>query len=428
MRHIEVLVPNEHRDPVLEVLREENIDYVLTDETSGREAGSVVRFPLPTQAVEEVLSTLRDAGLEEDRYTVVGTAESARTRNFSDLEARFVEGGEDDDRIAHEEIRAKALDMTPDAKTYYSMTLLSAVVATAGLLLDSPAIVVGSMVIAPQVGSALTASVGVVLGDREMARDGVTAQVYGLLLAIVGALVFGGFLRAAAFVPSALDVTTVSQIGKRASPGLLSLAVAIAAGAAGAFGLATALPVSLVGVMIAAAIIPAAAAVGIGLAAGNPVVALGAASLLVVNALAINLVGVATLRLLGYRGRESPGENGDTLGVAKKTAVVGLVLAVTAGAGFALSQQMAYENAVNREVQDVLGQQRYGELELVSVQTEYNDRGVFDPGQQVTVEVSRPVDVPYPDLAATVAERLDRRLDQRVTVEVQFVERQRSTS
>ncbi len=36
------------------------------------------------------------------------------------------------------------------------------------------------------------------------------------------------------------------------------------AGAAGAFGLATALPVSLVGVMIAAALIPAAAAIGVG--------------------------------------------------------------------------------------------------------------------------------------------------------------------
>lgn len=428
MRHIEVLVLDEHQDAVLEVLHEENIDYVLTDETSGRENASVVRFPLPTQAVEEVLSTLREAGLEDDRYTVVGTAESARTQNFGDLEARFVAGKEDDDRIAHEEIRAKALDMTPDSRTYYTMTLLSAVVATAGLLLNSPAIVVGSMVIAPQVGSALTASVGVVLGDREMAKNGITSQVYGLVLAVVGALVFSGFLRAASFVPPALDVTTVSQIGKRASPGLLSLAVAIAAGSAGAFGLATALPVSLVGVMIAAAIIPAAAAVGIGVAAGNPVMAAGAASLLIVNALAINLVGIATLRLLGYRDHESPGESSEKMDTVKKVAAIGLVLTVTAGAGFAMSQQMAFENSVNREVQDVLEQNRYGQIELESVETEYNDRGVFDPTQKVTIQVSRPADVRYPQLAPSVAERLDRQYDQRVVVEVQFVERQRAKS
>ena len=428
MRLIEVLVPDERRDGVLAVLDEENIDYVLTAEESGRGAASVVRFPLPTQAVEGVLSNLREAGLEDDRYTVVASAESARTRNFSELEDRFVAGGEEDDRIAHEEIRAKAMDMTPDPLTYYAMTLLSALVATAGLLLDSPAIVVGSMVIAPQVGSALTASVGAVLGDRKMAFDGLASQAYGLALAIIGALVFGGFLQAAAFVPPMLDVTTVSQIGKRASPGLLSLAVAIAAGSAGAFGLATALPVSLVGVMIAAAIVPAAAAVGIGLAAGRPVVALGALSLLVVNALAINLMGIVTLRLLGYRSRDVPDDERNGVSLARKVVAVGLVLAVTAGAGVAMAQQMAFENAANREVQDVLAQNRYAELELSSVETEYNDRGLFDPAQEVTVAVSRPSNAPYPRLAESVADSLADRLGQRVRVEVQFVERQRATS
>ncbi|MFC4551398.1 MULTISPECIES: TIGR00341 family protein [Halorussus] len=428
MRLIEVLVPDERRDGVLTVLDEENIDYVLTAEESGREAASVVRFPLPTQAVEGVLSNLREAGLEDDRYTVVASAESARTRNFSELEDRFVAGGEEDDRIAHEEIRAKAMDMTPDPLTYYAMTLLSALVATAGLLLDSPAIVVGSMVIAPQVGSALTASVGAVLGDRKMAFDGLASQAYGLALAIVGALVFGGVLQAAAFVPPALDVTTVSQIGKRASPGLLSLAVAIAAGSAGAFGLATALPVSLVGVMIAAAIVPAAAAVGIGLAAGRPVVALGALSLLVVNALAINLMGIVTLRLLGYQSRDVPDDGRDRMSLARKVVAAGLVLAVTAGAGVAMAQQMAFENAANRQVQDVLAQDQYAELELSSVETEYNDRGLFDPAQEVTVVVSRPSNVPYPRLAEEVADSLADRLGQRVRVEIQFVERQRATA
>jgi len=88
------------------------------------------------------------------------------------LEERYVNGEEVDDSIAREEIRTRALNMTPSRLTYYAMTVLSAVVATAGLLLDSPAIVVGSMVIAPQVSAALTGTVGVVLDDREMVRAG----------------------------------------------------------------------------------------------------------------------------------------------------------------------------------------------------------------------------------------------------------------
>jgi uncharacterized hydrophobic protein (TIGR00341 family) len=426
MRIIEVLVPDSSRDDVLAVLRDKRVDYVLTAEDSDREA-SVVRFPLPKQAVETVLDRLRDAGLSEDDYTVVAAAESAQTPHYDELEEKYVEGSEEDSRIAHEEIRATALDMTPDDTTYYAMTLLSAVVATAGLLLDSPAIVVGSMVIAPLVGSAMTASVGVVMNDREMVRQGGAAQLYGLAIAVVGALVFTGLLRVAGVVPAALDVTTIAQVTKRASPGLLSLVVALAAGAAGAFGLATALPVSLVGVMIAAAIVPAAAAVGIGLAAGHLEVALGAGSLLVANTLAINVVGVVVLRLFGYRQAHAP-DNLRPAGRTVRIATTALVLLTAAAAGAVLFQQMAFENTANEAVGEALDRQRYADLELRAVQAEFNDRGAFDSSQRVTVVVARPTDSPYPNLADEIARQLARRIDQRVSVEVEFVERQRATA
>lgn len=76
------------------------------------------------------------------------------------------------------------------------------------------------------------------------------------------------------------------------------MAVDLCAGAAGALRLATALPVSLVGVMIAAALIPAAAAVGI--ARSIPSVAVDAIVLLVVNVTTINLTGAPVLWWLGY--------------------------------------------------------------------------------------------------------------------------------
>jgi uncharacterized membrane protein len=50
--------------------------------------------------------------------------------------------------------------MSPNTVADYVLTLLSAVVALSDLLLDFSAIVVGSMVIAPQVGSSLGAATG----------------------------------------------------------------------------------------------------------------------------------------------------------------------------------------------------------------------------------------------------------------------------
>jgi uncharacterized hydrophobic protein (TIGR00341 family) len=445
MRLIKLLVSEESRSTVLDVLETENIDFVVTKDASERGGDVLVEFPLPTQAVEYVMTELREAGVDDREYTVIASAETAKTRNYHELEDRFVAGVEEDDAVAREEIRAKALDMHRNKLTYYSMTLFSALVAAAGLLMDSPAVVVGAMVIAPQVGSALIAGVGISLNDRRMIRMGFTQQLFGFAAAIAGAFVLGLVLQSGQIVTAVLDVSTIGQITKRISPGLLSVLVALCAGAAGAFGLATALPVSLVGVMIAAALIPAAAAVGIGMAWGLPSVALGAILLLTVNAVAVNVSAFLVLWYLGYRpeawapeersatnGAEaadptsgSGNDGGDGFGAYVPAAIaLASLLVVFVGAGGMLAGQVAFDNAVNTAVEDAMEQEEYAELELASVRTEVGMIRVLDRTPEVSVVVRRPADVPYPDLAETVRQQVQQETDREVHVSVEFVEGQ----
>ncbi len=49
-----------------------------TKETSDDEAAWLLQFPLLPEAVDEVLDDLEATGLDADRYTVVGNAETAR--------------------------------------------------------------------------------------------------------------------------------------------------------------------------------------------------------------------------------------------------------------------------------------------------------------------------------------------------------------
>lgn len=425
MRLIKLLVAEDSLDSALDVLEAENIDHVVTKEATERRNTVLVEFPLPTQAVEYVMNELREAGLDDREYTVIASAETAKTRNYHELEDRFVAGVEEDDSVAPEEIRAKALDMHRNAFTYYAMTIFSAIVAAAGLLLDSPAVVVGAMVIAPQVGSALISSVGMALDDRRMIWLGFRDQFVGLGLAIVGAFVFGISLKNGQIVTSVLDVSTVGQISKRISPGLLSMSVAFCAGAAGAFGLATALPVSLVGVMIAAALIPAAAAVGIGLAWGLPSVAIGALVLLVVNAVAVNLAGFLVLWYFGYRPIDWEDDVGDgstsTLRQYAPT-IVGLVVLVStfAVAGGLVATEISFTNDVNTAVEDVMENDRYSELELTQVQTEVQLAQYVGETPQITIVLSRPAGEAYPGLADTFQERIERETNEQVNVQVEF--------
>lgn len=449
MRLLQVLVDTEHLEDVLDALHDEDIDPVVfsvaedqqfdrhldgdsdhRDDALGRK---MVQFPVPTEAVDRIRDTITSSGIDEE-YLVIVNAETAATPHYETLVDRYMEGTEEEERISNKEIRTKVRGLNPRPTTYYSMTVLSAFVATAGLLLDSPALVVGSMVIAPQIGAALTASIGTALNERSLFVDGIKTTLAGLAVAVVAAAALAWGLKTAQFVAPSLSVTTVQQIASRTSPGLLTLLVALCAGSAGAFGLATELPVSIVGVAVAAAILPAAAAVGIGMAWVIPTVAIGAFVLLAVNVFGIVLSGAATLWYLGYR----PDEWSDIGGVSSRVRtlfgrpttyiVLGLFVTTAIGPGVLLTQQIAFENQATTAVQDVIEGPGYEDLELSAVRIEFSDLGLSDDKREVTVTVARPTDRAYPSLSAVLQQAVSSETGERVTVTVEFVEQQKETA
>jgi uncharacterized hydrophobic protein (TIGR00341 family) len=330
------MVPAGKREAVLGVLDEEDVDYALSDETSGRDYTAVVTFPLPTSAVEPILDRLREVGIERNAYTVVIQAETVVSKRFEALEERY-ESGDDEEsgngnRIAREELVARAGEMAPTVRPYVLMTAVSAIVATAGLLLDSPAVVVGSMVIAPLIGPAMAASVGTVVDDPELALRGVKLQALGGVVAVGAAAAFALLIRTTNVVPlSAEEVFAIGEVRERLAPGVLSLVIALGAGAAGAVSLASGVSSALVGVMIAAALVPPTAVVGIGIAWGEPATVLGSGVLVLVNILAINLVALVVLWRYGYRPRLWFREDEARATTLKRISVLAVVLLLLTG-------------------------------------------------------------------------------------------------
>jgi uncharacterized hydrophobic protein (TIGR00341 family) len=400
------MVPAGKRAAVVEALQAENIDYVLTDETSGREYTAVVSFPLPTGAVEPILERLREAGIERDAYTVVVTAETVVSDRFDELVEEYEAESGDDDRIAREELASRAEQMAPETRTFTVLAVVSAVVATAGLLLDSPAVVVGSMVIAPLLGPAMATAVGTVVDEQALFRRGVGLQVGGGLLAVAAATVFAAVLRFSGVVPvDAATVFATPEVAERLTPGLLALPIALGAGVAGALSLSAGVSAALVGVMIAAALVPPTAVVGIGVAWGRPMAVIGAGLLVVVNYLSINATALGTLWYRGYRPDDRFGFETAT-GTRRRLAVVTVVLAVATallgGATLAGSQTATVEQAAGEETRALLADQPGS---FVGVETE--TAGVlFRQPTRMTVTVAVPPDAPYPAVADPLAARL----------------------
>ena len=418
------MVPTGKREAVLGVLDEEDVDYAVSEETSGRDYAAIVSFPLPTAAVEPILDDLRGVGIERDAYTVVVQAETVVSERFEALEERFESDEEEDnngDRIAREELVARASDMAPTVRPYVLMTAVSAIVATAGLLLDSPAVVVGSMVIAPLIGPAMAASVGTVVDDSELALRGVKLQALGGGLAIGAAAVFAFLVRVTNVVPlTAEEVFAIGEVRERLAPDVLSLVIALGAGAAGAVSLASGVSSALVGVMIAAALVPPTAVVGIGIAWWMPQAVIGASVLVLVNVLSINLAALLVLRYEGYQPEDWLRFTEARVATLKRIAVLAVAigaLSLFLGATtYATYQTAVFEDRARATVESVMGD---SEAELLAVEYRYRQTMLYRDVDRVvvTIGVRAGVDPPT-DLAAEIDRRLTAGNGESVAVEV----------
>ncbi|MFB6171760.1 MAG: TIGR00341 family protein [Haloarculaceae archaeon] len=426
MRLVQVTIPTGKRQAVLGVLDERGIDYVLTDETSGREYTGVAYFPLPTEAVEPVLSDLREHGLGDEAYTVVIDAETVVSRRFEQLEDEYQtdEGeGSRETRIAQQELRARAEELAPTFSTYVVLTVISTVVATAGLLLDSPATVVGSMVIAPLVGPAMASSVATVINDRDLFTEGAKLQLLGLPLAVLSSTVFALLARTLHLVPPGIDITAVGEISERVAPGLLTLVVALGAGIAGAVSLSAGVSTAIVGVMIAVALIPPAAVVGIGLAWGMPLVSLGAGILTLVNGLSINLMAIATLWYRNYLPRNVRLRDAARSVTVKRVfvlvAAICLLSLFLVGVTYDSFQKGRQRQAIDREAADVAAD--HAALTLLDTEVTYPEGSFFTPPARVVVTAGLPPGATPPSISDDLKSRIDRQTGGDVTVVVRYV-------
>jgi uncharacterized hydrophobic protein (TIGR00271 family) len=179
---------------------------------------------------------------------------------------------------------------------FWTMLTLSALIATAGVLTDSTATVIGAMIIAPL----STPIMGIALGlaTREPGAAGRSARFVltgALLVVAIGAL-FGWGL------PGSFDLLGNSQITGRTSPGLLDLLAAVATGFAGAIALARRdVSAVLPGVAIAISLVPPLAVVGVCLGDGAPGLAFGALVLFLSNLVALVLAGTLVFTVLVFR-------------------------------------------------------------------------------------------------------------------------------
>lgn len=176
--------------------------------------------------------------------------------------------------------------------TFVLLMVLSALLASLGLFLNSPSVVIGAMVLAPLMAPIISLSMGLLRSDAELSRRSFLTLSTGVIIAL-------SLSAAMAWLLPFQEVT--GEIEGRLHPSTLDLLVAVLSGVAGAFAHAREnIAKSLPGVAIAVALVPPLCVSGIGLGWHNLDVFSGAMLLFLTNLTGIIMAAGLAFMVIGF--------------------------------------------------------------------------------------------------------------------------------
>jgi uncharacterized hydrophobic protein (TIGR00271 family) len=294
---------------------------------------------------------------------------------------------------------------TPDFD-FFLLVVLSAVIATLGLLTDSAAVIIGAMLVAPLMSPIIGLGLASLTGDARLFRDSGVALARGALLAILMAIVLAYSNR---YLPFVTLQELPSEVLARTRPSPIDLTIALAGGMAAAFALVMpAISAALPGVAIATALMPPLCTLGIGIAMGRWDLAGGAFLLFITNAVTIAFAAMLVFFALGFAPlRESGRRVPRALAIS---AVFTLILLVPLTF---LSASFFREASNNREINQVVGE------EVASYGAELTNLQIFTEGDtlHMTATVRTLNQLSYEDVIK-LQEQVALRLQQPVSIVV----------
>ena len=192
----------------------------------------------------------------------------------------------------------KLISNSTPSQDFFLMMILSVLMASFGILVNSMAVVIGSMLIAPLLSPVLSLSLGVILSDSKLIRRSGKTILLSSMWSIVAAATTSVFFGAGGGVSP--------QMLAAIEPSFLYIAIAIIAGFAATFSLVKPkLNEALPGVAISIALIPPLAMMGIGIAKLEWAIITNSLLLFTLNIIGIVFASMITFSLMNFYVKRS---------------------------------------------------------------------------------------------------------------------------
>jgi uncharacterized hydrophobic protein (TIGR00271 family) len=278
MVHLRIVVPGSQSARVVGLLEATpSVSSLALFEGAARKPhGDVILCDVAREDASVVIGDLRELGVAEEGSISLEEIDSQLSAAAD--RAERAAAGLAGDSVVWEEVESRTSESIELNANFLAFMVLACLIASAGVMLGQPVLIVGAMVVGPEFGPLAGLCVALVQRRADVGLRSLTALAVGFPLGITAAFTFGLFARWTGLIDPGFLLGERALTSFISEPSTFSFIVALFAGMAGVLSLTAAKSGALVGVLISVTTIPAAAQLAINLSA---IVIAGVATLLV---------------------------------------------------------------------------------------------------------------------------------------------------
>ncbi len=297
MIHMRIIVPAHQCDHVLDLLKPTPsvTNLVYLPGAAHKPEGDVILCDVAREDASIIISDLRE--LDVPLYGSISLEEIDSQISVAADAAEKATRGLAGDAVVWEEVESRTSENIELNANFLAFFVLACLIASVGIILDNPILIIGAMVVGPEFGPIAGLCVAFVQRRREVALRSLEALAVGFPVGITAAFVFALIVKATGIADDTVATASRPLTEFISHPDGLSLVVALFAGVAGMLSLTSTKSGALIGVLISVTTIPAAANIGVAAAYGDWGEWRGAIAQLAVNLAGIFFAAVGTLYL-----------------------------------------------------------------------------------------------------------------------------------
>jgi uncharacterized hydrophobic protein (TIGR00271 family) len=295
MVHLRIVAPSDTAEHALELLKATPsvCNLVHLERAAQKPEGDVILCDVAREDASVIVGDLKEFGIEREGSIAMEDIDSLISE--AGERAEKAAAGAPSDAVVWEEVEARTSENTELSASFLLFMVFACLIASVAILLDSPILIIGAMVVGPEFGPLAGLCVATVERRPALMKRSLLPLVIGFPLGITGAYLFSLAIRALDLTPEGFSASVHPNTYFISHPDEFSVMVALFAGVVGVLSLTSAKSGALVGVLISVATIPAAANIGVSAAYQDVDEWVGAQEQLALNLAAIVTAGILTL-------------------------------------------------------------------------------------------------------------------------------------